>query len=69
MKIITSVVNSPAKQTRELEQEIEIKILPLEATMFMYAEKSKQIFFLLILKPFYKTKGQLRAKCFFKSIE
>lgn len=28
MKIITSVVNSPAKQTRELEQEIEIKILP-----------------------------------------
>ena len=45
MKIITSVVNSPAKKTRELEQEIEIKILPLEATMFMYAEKSKQIFF------------------------
>lgn len=45
MKIITSVVNSPAKQTRELEQEIEIKILPLEATMFMCAEKSKQIFF------------------------
>lgn len=68
MKIITSVVNSPAKQTRELEQEIEIKILPLEATMFMYAEESKQIS-LLILKPFYKTKGQLRAKCFFKSIE
>lgn len=68
MKIITSVVNSPAKQTRELKQETEIKILPLEATMFMYAEESKQIFF-LILKPFYKTKGQLRAKCFFKSIE
>lgn len=68
MKIITSVVNSPAKQTRELKQETEIKILPLEATMFMYAEESKQIV-LLILKPFYKTKGQLRAKCFFKSIE
>lgn len=68
MKIITSVVNSPAKQTRDLKQETEIKILPLEATMFMYAEESKQIF-LLILKPFYKTKGQLRAKCFFKSIE
>lgn len=46
MKIITSVVNSPAKQTRELEQEIEIKILPLEATMFIYAEKFKQIFFI-----------------------
>lgn len=68
MKIITSVVNSPAKQTRELKQETEIKILPLEATMFMYAEESKQIF-LLILKLFHKTKGQLRAKCFFKSIE
>lgn len=68
MKIITSVVNSPAKQTKELKQETEIKILPLEATMFMYAEESKQIC-LLILKPFYKTKGQLRAKCFFKSIE
>ena len=68
MKIITSVVTSPAKQTRELKQETEIKILPLEATMFMYVEESKQIS-LLILKPFYKTKGQLRAKCFFKSIE
>ena len=56
MKIITSVANSPAKQTRELKQETEIKILPLEATMFMYAEESKQIF-LLILKPFTRQKG------------
>lgn len=45
MKIITSVVNSPAKQTRDLKQETEIKILPLEATTFMYAEESKQIFY------------------------
>ena len=69
MKIITSVVNSPAKETWELEKEIEIMTLSLEATiMFMYAEKSKQIF-LINFEPFHKTKGQLRAKCFFKSIE
>ena len=46
MKIITSVVNSLAKQTREVEQETEIKILPPKATMFMCAEKSKQISFI-----------------------
>lgn len=65
MKIITSVVNSPAKQTRELEQEIEIKILPLEATMFMYNEKSKQIFFFINFETLLQDKRAVKGKVLF----
>lgn len=65
MKIITSVVNSPAKQTRELKQETEIKILPLEATMFMYAEKSKQIFFFINFEALLQDKRVVKGKVLF----
>ena len=69
MKRITSVVNSPAKETWELEKEIEIMTLPLEATiMFMYAEKSKQIF-LINFETLLQNKRAVKGKVLFKSIE
>lgn len=65
MKIITSVVNSPAKETWELEKEIEIMTLPLEATiMFMYAEKSKQIF-LINFETLSQNKRAVKGKVLF----
>lgn len=65
MKIITSVVNSPAKETWELEKEIEIMTLPLEATiMFMYAEKFKQIF-LINFETLSQNKRAVKGKVLF----